>query len=63
LMTARCYEILLYTGGGVQRPISDWNRWWPSSSSMNAPSISLVCSCGEMKTEDSGSVEDFMLRT
>jgi hypothetical protein len=23
LRTARCYEILLYAGGGVQRPISD----------------------------------------
>jgi hypothetical protein len=30
---------------------------------MNAPSISSISGCGEMKTEDSGSVEDFMLRT
>jgi hypothetical protein len=29
---------------------------------MNAPSISSVSGCGEVKTEGSGSVQDFMLR-
>jgi hypothetical protein len=61
LMTARCYEILLYTDGGVHRPICDWNRWRPSSSSMNALSLCSVSGCGEVKTEGSRSVKNFTL--
>jgi hypothetical protein len=63
LTTAQCYEIVLYAGGGVYRPIRDWDRWCPSSSSMNAPSLCLVSRCGEVKTEGSGSVENFTLGT
>jgi hypothetical protein len=61
--TARWYEILLYAGGGVRRPIDDFNRWCPLSSSMNVRSIFLVAGYDEVKTMGSTSVKAFMVRT
>jgi hypothetical protein len=54
--TAWWYEIVLYGGNGVGRPIGDFNRWCPSSSFMNMCSIFSVARYGKVKTVGSTSI-------